>query len=186
MVGAARTIVAPPGGADFLSDRGFTDVKEAALGVPLPMAPGLKVLPVPAVHDGSRSLRGTRATAVGYLIEWFGRRIYFAGDTDVYPEMAELAPLDLALLPVWGWGPNLGPGHMDPVRAAEAVGLLRPSIAVPIHWGTYFPAAMRSMLPGAAALLTEPPLQFQRLCQDQAAGSRVVVLAPGESLELST
>ena len=29
--------------------------------------------------------------------------------------------VDVALLPVWGWGPTLGPGHLDPQRAAEAV-----------------------------------------------------------------
>ncbi len=48
------------------------------------------------------------------------RRIYFAGDTAIYPEMADIADLDLALVPVWGWGPNLRGGHMDPRMAAEA------------------------------------------------------------------
>ena len=51
--------------------------------------------------------------------------------------------LDLALLPVWGWGPRLGPGHLDPDRAAEAVALLRPAVAIPIHWGTLWPITMR-------------------------------------------
>lgn len=186
MLGASRLIVAPPGGADFLSDRGFGNVREAVVGEALALAAGVTVLPVPAVHDGGRTPRGPRATAVGYQIELAGRRIYFAGDTDIFPEMAELAPVDVALLPVWGWGPNLGPGHMDPVRAAEAAGLLRARIAVPIHWGTYFPAGMKSVLPGAGNLLTDPPCQFQRLCEDRAADTQVVVLAPGESLELSS
>lgn len=43
-------------------------------------------------------------------------------------------PLDAALLPVYG--PTLGPGHMDPGQAAEALTRLRPRLAVPIHWGT--------------------------------------------------
>ena len=51
--------------------------------------------------------------------------------------MAELAPLDVALLPVAGWGKKVGPGHLDPNRAAAALALLRPTVAVPIHWGTY-------------------------------------------------
>ena len=52
------------------------------------------------------------------------RSVYFAGDTDVFDEMADLAPVDVALLPIWGWGPTMGPGHMDPERAAEAAALL--------------------------------------------------------------
>ena len=45
--------------------------------------------------------------------------------------------LDLALVPIWGWGSRLGPGHLDPLRAAQALELLTPRAAVPIHWGTY-------------------------------------------------
>src|SRR5213079_3001561 len=48
-------------------------------------------------------------------------------------------PVDVALLPIWGWGPTMGPGHMDPGRAAEAAALLGARLAIPIHWGTYYP-----------------------------------------------
>jgi L-ascorbate metabolism protein UlaG (beta-lactamase superfamily) len=45
--------------------------------------------------------------------------------------------VDVALLPVAGWGPRLPQGdHMNPSRAAEALKLLQPRIAIPIHWGT--------------------------------------------------
>ena len=64
-------------------------------------------------------------------------RVYAAGDTDLFDGMAGLPSPDVALLPVWGWGPTLGPGHLDPVRAAEAVARLRPRVAVPVHWGTF-------------------------------------------------
>ena len=37
--------------------------------------------------------------------------------------------------PRLGWGPTLGPAHLDPERAAPAAQLLRPRMAVPIHWG---------------------------------------------------
>ena len=60
--------------------------------------------------------------------------------------------LDLALLPVWGWGPNLGPGHLDPERAARAAAMLSPRVAVPIHWGTFFPLGLAPLLPAAAQL----------------------------------
>ena len=45
-------------------------------------------------------------------------------------------------MPIWGWGPSLGPGHMDPEQAAEALALLRPEVAVPIHWGTLLPIGL--------------------------------------------
>ena len=82
--------------------------------------------------------------------------MYFAGDTDVYDSMAALAPLDVALLPVWGWGPKVGEGHLTPRSAAVALQLLRPRIAVPIHWGTYFPAYLRGPAPA------DPPHEFAR------------------------
>ena len=34
---------------------------------------------------------------------------------------ADLEGIDLARRPVWGWGPRLGPGHMDPERAADSL-----------------------------------------------------------------
>jgi L-ascorbate metabolism protein UlaG (beta-lactamase superfamily) len=53
--------------------------------------------------------------------------------------MGALGPIDVALLPVAGWGPRLPAGHLDPVRAVEALELIRPHLAIPIHWGTYAP-----------------------------------------------
>ena len=67
------------------------------------------------------------------------RRIYFAGDTDIFDGMADIGPVDVALLPVAGWGPRLGPGHMGPAEAVEALSLLRPRLVVPIHWGSLVP-----------------------------------------------
>ena len=77
-----------------------------------------------------------------------GCRVYFAGDTDLFPGMEEaIGPTDLSLLPVWGWGPTLGEGHLDPRAAAEAARRLRPRVAVPIHWGTFFPMGLKRMRP---------------------------------------
>jgi L-ascorbate metabolism protein UlaG (beta-lactamase superfamily) len=85
--------------------------------------------------------------------------------------------LYLALLPVWGWGPTLGPGHMDPYRAAQAVQLLRPRLAIPIHWGTYYSLGF---IPSRTRFLIDPPQQFAKYVAELAPEVRVQILAPGE------
>jgi L-ascorbate metabolism protein UlaG (beta-lactamase superfamily) len=95
------------------------------------------------------------------------------------PGMADLAPIDAALLPVAGWGPTLGPGHMDAEQAAEAVALLRPAIAVPIHWGTLHPRGRRR-----GAWFDTPPQRFASRVALLAPEVEVRVLEPGAALEL--
>jgi L-ascorbate metabolism protein UlaG (beta-lactamase superfamily) len=126
-------VVVPRGGAGLL--RGFADVREIAPGEQIELG-GLRIDAVEAEHDGRRHPGGASGSALGYVLRG-SRSVYFAGDTDLFAGMAALAPLDVALLPVAGWGKKLGPGHLDPERAAAALALLRPQIAVPIHWGTY-------------------------------------------------
>ena len=104
------------------------------------------------------------------MVEGAGRSVYFAGDTDVFAGMAELAPVDVALLPIWGWGPTMGPGHMDPDRAAEAAALLEARLAIPIHWGTYYPVHLG--LRGPPAFLQTPPPLFEQADAGAVAGDR--------------
>src|SRR5262249_37631460 len=110
-------LVAPHGAADYLRRRGFRDVTELEPGESTQVG-AVSVGATFADHAGAR-MRGTGGTAVGFVLDG-SRRVYFAGDTDVFPEMAALGPVDLALLPIWGWGPTLGPGHLDPDPAAAA------------------------------------------------------------------
>ena len=110
------------------------------------------------------------------------RTVYFPGDTDLFPAMGALAGrLDVAMLPVWGWGPTIGHGHMNPVRAAAAAAILRPRLSIPIHWGTFYPAGMRRVAP---APFDEPGRQFEAALAGFAPDLEARVLAPGESLDL--
>jgi L-ascorbate metabolism protein UlaG (beta-lactamase superfamily) len=134
-----------------------------------------------AIHDGRRTPLSRPIESLGFLIE--GRlRIYFAGDTELFDGMAELAPVDVALLPVAGWGPSLGPGHMDAEQAAGAAALLRPAIAIPIHWGTFAPVGL---MRGRDQLLRDPPEAFAEHAARLAPGTRVEILQPGGSLALT-
>jgi L-ascorbate metabolism protein UlaG (beta-lactamase superfamily) len=140
----------------------------------------LTVHVVPAVHDGRRLPRGRQdCPALGFVVQG-RRRTYFAGDTALTDDMAGWAPgCDLALLPVGGWGPSLGPGHMDPARAAEAAALLRPRLAVPVHFGTLWPRGCGRLHP---EMFAPPGAEFVRRAAER--GVRAVELAPGGSLVL--
>ncbi|WP_405939721.1 MBL fold metallo-hydrolase [Streptomyces sp. NBC_00726] len=109
---------------------------------------GVRVRAVPALHDGRRLPLGPhRSPALGYVVEG-AARTYFAGDTGLFDEMARaVGPVDVALLPVGGWGPYLGHGHLDAGRAAQALTRLRPRAAVPVHYGTYWPIGMDGVRP---------------------------------------
>ncbi|MEV4417472.1 MBL fold metallo-hydrolase [Catellatospora sp. NPDC049609] len=179
LLGRDVPLVAPDGAAAFLRRRGFRRVVTLAVGESHTVG-AVTVTATPAVHDGRREPFGPRAAAVGYLIGSARTVAYFAGDTDLFAGMRDLCPdLDLALLPVWGWGPNLGPGHLDPRRAAEAVALLRPRRAVPVHWGTLFPYGLSAFFRDR---LREPARAFADAVAARRLPTEVRLLAPGSGL----
>jgi L-ascorbate metabolism protein UlaG (beta-lactamase superfamily) len=86
-----------------------------------------------AIQDGDQTLYG--GEAAGYVITGkAGRRIYFAGDTDVFSGMALIADLyhpELAFLPI---GDHF---TMGPHEAAYAARLLKVKTVIPMHYGTF-------------------------------------------------
>jgi L-ascorbate metabolism protein UlaG (beta-lactamase superfamily) len=172
-------VLGPPGTARAARRLGLP-VRELVAGQTAELA-GATVLAVVAVHDGRRWPTGQRRDddAIGFVVEAEGQRIYFAGDTEIYDDMRKLGPLDVALVPIWGWGTSLGPGHMNPSEAAASVALLAPATAVPIHWGTFLPLGAHRR---HAHLLHEPVSEFREQVARLAPGVRVEVLEPGGSL----
>lgn len=130
-------VIAPTGAGGLLRRRGFRFVREVGPGDEVDLGT-VRVRVTHAEHaPGFRPGTG-RTGAVGYVVVGT-RTVYFAGDTDLFAGMGSLGRIDVALLPVAGWGPRLPAGHLDPVRAVEALDLIRPHLAIPIHWGTYAP-----------------------------------------------
>jgi L-ascorbate metabolism protein UlaG (beta-lactamase superfamily) len=176
-----------PAGVPVIAPHGVAELVEQRTGHPaIGVAPGdrvrvgsVDVVATRAVHDGSRMRFTEDLGAVGFLIEG-GARVYFAGDTDVFDGMRDLAQgIDVALLPVWGWGPDVGPGHLDPEGAAKAAALLAPRVAVPIHWGTLAsPRVWWRHDPGL------PAREFERFAARHAPGVTVRILAPGAAMPL--
>lgn len=126
----------------------------------------------PAEHSGARIFWS--APSLGFVVSG-SRRVYFAGDTDLFPGMSALAgSLDVALLPVAGWGAKVGPGHLDPLRAAQALQLLKPRLAVPIHWGT--------LSPFHRSTSSDPPEAFRQHAAELAPEVEIRILEPGAAL----
>ncbi|MET3805955.1 L-ascorbate metabolism protein UlaG (beta-lactamase superfamily) [Nakamurella sp. UYEF19] len=144
---------------------------------------GVQVRAVPARHDARRHVLARRGAAppLGYVIQG-DRRTYFAGDTDLYPEMAEeVGEIDLALLPVGGWGPGLGPGHLNASRAAEAAYLLGAADVVPIHFGTLWPVGMDRVRPEE---FNSPGENFVAAVRRSAPAVRAHLLVPGQTVRI--
>ncbi len=175
-LGRELPIVVPRGAARLLRRKRFVYVSELGVGDALRIG-GLTVRATPADHDGSRLPFGTRVEPVGYVMEG-SQSVYYAGDTDLFSGMAEIGPVDVALVPIWGWGPGLGPGHLDPDRAAHALALLRPRVAIPVHWGTYFP--MHKGIGKRPHYLATPPEEFAAAAAERAPDVEIRVLLPGE------
>lgn len=171
-LGRSLPLIVPRGAARLL--RGFDRVVELEEGEVCRFGE-LTIRATHAEHSGRRGPFGTRAAAIGFLVSG-SSRLYFPGDTDLFQSMSSLASgLDVALLPVAGWGPRLPAGHLDPARAAEAVRLLRPRVAIPIHWGTY----RRIGLSRDPDVLREPAESFARLAAALAPEVDVRVLPVG-------
>jgi L-ascorbate metabolism protein UlaG (beta-lactamase superfamily) len=180
ILGRQPRLIVPQGSGRFLRRRGFNHVEEVEVGDTLKIK-SLSITATYAHHAPERHLFGPKANCLGFLVEGH-YQIYFAGDTDLFPEMTGLANrLDVALLPVWGWGPTLGKGHMDPFRAAQALSLLRPRLAVPIHWGSMHPYGMGWLKPN---FLIHPPQDFIRHAADLTPEVAIRVIQPGGTLSL--
>ena len=124
---------------------------------------------VPAFHSssiGAPGLEFSAAMPVGVVVD-SGKVVYHAGDTCVFGDMKLIGQMykpDLALLPIGGFF------TMDPKQAAMAVDLIKPKVAVPMHYSTWPP-------------IEQDPKEFERLVK-KSSKTKVVIMQPGESLEV--
>jgi len=152
---SATAVLAPPDAAGQLA------------GDVTPIAPGQRhevggavVETVPA-YNPTKRFHPRQSNWVGVVVGVGGKRIYYAGDTDVIPEMSQVTEIDVALLPVGGTY------TMDASEAAGVCETIKPSQAIPYHWGDIVGSS------GDA-------YSFARQ-----ASCPVTVLQPGESLTLA-
>jgi L-ascorbate metabolism protein UlaG (beta-lactamase superfamily) len=178
-IASGTAVLAPYPAGSWLRRKGITGVRELRARDEANIGP-VMVAATPAIHDRRRRPLGPAADPIGYVVSG-SRSVYFAGDTDLDPAMADLrGSIDVALVPIWGWGRSVGAGHLDPRGAAVAVALIAPAVAIPIHWGTF---ALRGLAPRQSDL-QRPAHEFAALATRFAPEVDVRVLAPGERIEL--
>jgi len=114
--------------------------KHGAKSVPMNIGgtyrfPGGFVKWFPAWHSSSFPDGTYGGMPMGVVVELAGKRIYHAGDTALFSDMALIGELnlDLALLPI---GDHFTMGPEDALRALD---LLKPKRVVPIHYNTFPP-----------------------------------------------
>ena len=128
------------------------------------MFPFGKVRITPAFH-GSGIAGGH---ACGFIVNFYGVTVYFAGDTCVFSDMTLLAKLeniDYAVLPI---GDNF---TMGPDDAKVAVDLLGVKKIIPVHYNTW-------------PLIAQDPFKFKKEVEAEGK-AQVFVVEPGDSLELA-
>jgi L-ascorbate metabolism protein UlaG (beta-lactamase superfamily) len=146
---------------------------------------GVAVRLVRAEH-GHRRMPHRPNAANGHLVRAPGVTIWVAGDTGLHDGLADLpgiagGAVDVAIVPIAGWGPRLSRGHLDAESAARACAVTGARWAVPVHWGTLH-APFASRVP--RGWMDAPGERFARAVRRYAAGCTPVVLRLGERRSL--
>jgi len=160
---AGATVVGTAEIAGYAAKQGAANVVGANIGGTVRFAWG-SVRFTPAWHSSSFPDGTYGGMPTGVVVQIGDQRLYHAGDTCLFSDMKLIGELglDVAFLPI---GDHF---TMGPEEAARCLELLRPKLAVPIHFGTFGP-------------LTGDPDVFSAGARDR--GVEVRVLAPGETLE---
>lgn len=183
---AAAPVYASPPVATWLGRRGISTRALGADWEPIAADGRLETRLVPADHH-SRPLPGRPSDAHGLLLRYGGvtpaatRHVWFAGDTADHPDLDQIPELaggriDLALLPIHGWGPRLSAGHLDPRGAARLAARLDIARVIPIHHGTLHPVGFGR---GPLGWVHAPAREFAQAAADLAPHVQLIAPAPG-------
>lgn len=183
----ARTpIVVPVGTAAVIPALRARHLVEVAPGDTVDVA-GVRIEVLPAHHDGRRHPWARHpAPALGFRMSSAGRTAWYPGDTGLHEQLGHLDPVDLALVPIGGWGPSLGEHHFDPHQAAEAVARVGARWSLAVHYGTFWPWGLRAATPRTYRRLFEgPPAAFVDAVRARAVPTTPLTPGFGHRVDLS-
>lgn len=185
----SAVVIGPPLTGQTVHRVGFRTVVETRRETTLHLGE-IDVTAVHAKHTKRRWLLSAATEPLGFIIHG-SSTIYYAGDTAVFEGMEDLHErIDVALLPIETWGVRPPEGrHLSPRTAVEALALLKPRLAVPIHWGTFY-------LPGSTYAgkevdyawfqrIKRRPETFSALAAERAPEVGVCILDPGQSMTIA-
>lgn len=137
----------------------------------------LELTGTPARHFSGRSLWDTNRTLwASWAIVGHHHRVYFSGDTAMFPEFTEIGrrfgPFDATMMEVGAYSADWPDVHLGPEQAVQAHEMVGGALLFPIHWGT-FNLALHSWI--------EPVERLRVAARD--AGVRLVVPRPGQRIE---
>jgi L-ascorbate metabolism protein UlaG (beta-lactamase superfamily) len=170
-------VIAAPDNVDWLRGRSLAGQSPAAgEWIRVPGSSTVSVTLCRAVHH-SRPMPHRPNGATGHVIRSSAGAVWVAGDTSVFPGMELIpeqagSPIELALVPISGWGPRLSAGHMGPWEAADACAMVGARCAVPVHWGTLHTPGGRNTPRG---WMDRPAAVFTAAMAERAPACRVLV-----------
>jgi L-ascorbate metabolism protein UlaG (beta-lactamase superfamily) len=188
MLPKSAVVIGPPLVGRTVHKVGFKTVIETRRDTIMHVG-DVDVVAVHASHTRRRWVLTPPTEPLGFIVQG-SSTVYFAGDTAIFDGMEDLHErIDVALLPIETWGVRPPEGrHMSPRSAASALALLRPRIAVPIHWGTlYVPGSAYAGKQATYAWFQKTrrrPEEFAALAAQRAPDVEVRMLDPGESLTI--
>ena len=137
----------------------------------------LEVTCTPARHASGRGLDDQNRTLwAGYALRGPEHRVYFSGDTGLFPDMkaigTRLGPFDLTMIEVGAYGQGWPDWHIGPEQAVLAHGWVRGEVLLPIHWGLF----------NLSAHGWTEPIERVVVAAEQA-GATIISPKPGGSVE---
>lgn len=178
-------VLTAPANAEFLLSKGISGARGLEPDEWYEIAPGVEIRLVPAIH-GHRPMPHRPNAVNGHLLRAPSLTAWFAGDTSLYDAMGDFSTLagrsiDLACVPVGGWGARLSGGHMGPEQAAQACLMTGARNALAVHYGT-LTVPMMSRYP--RDWMPRPGWEFDTVLRATVPDCHLVKLAPGGSTDV--
>ena len=180
-------IVVPRGAATVVKGLADRELVEVVPGETVTVA-GVTIDVLPAHHSGHRSKfeRGGDVPALGFRLDDATTSVWYPGDTGVRPDFADVADVDLAAVPIGGWGPSLGDEHLDPEEAVAAVAQVGARWALAVHYGTFWPLWLKRLRPGShQRFFVTPPQRFLKAAAETGLAAEPLTPDFGQRVELT-
>jgi N-acyl-phosphatidylethanolamine-hydrolysing phospholipase D len=143
---------------------------------------GVRITAVPARHFAGRYgfdiLWGNGQGYTGYVIQYNGKTVYFAGDTgyrdSLFTQIGQRFSIDVALLPIAPIEPRafMSRVHLDPEYAVKAFGELNARLMIPIHHRTF--------IQGLEPHITQAQEELETIIVDRGLRDKIYILRIGE------